>query len=88
MFFVLLGAFGLMVGLAATPAFAVEKGTNVTKAAKVDVNNATEEELQELPGIGEVYAKKIIDGRPYKTEADLVNAGIPQKYRRQDQGCD
>jgi len=78
MFFVLFGAFGLMAGLGVMPAFAFETGTHVTKGAKVDVNNATEQELQELPGIGEVYAKKIIDGRPYKTEADLIKAGIPQ----------
>lgn len=80
MFFVLLGAFGLMTGLTPTSAFGIEKGTttNVTKAAKVNVNKATEQELQELPGIGEVYAKKIIAGRPYKTDADLVKAGIPQ----------
>jgi Helix-hairpin-helix motif len=78
MFFVLLGAFGLMAGFAGTPAFAVDKSTNVTKVAKVDVNKATEQELQELPGIGAVYAKKVIDGRPYKSEADLIKAGIPQ----------
>jgi hypothetical protein len=78
MFLVLLGAFGLMFGWVAEPVFALEKSKNITKAAKVDVNNATEQELQELPGIGEVYAKKIVSGRPYKTEADLVKAGIPQ----------
>lgn len=77
-FFVLLGAFGLLAGLAVMPAFAVEKGTKVTRTGKVDVNNATEQELEALPGVGAVYAKKIIDGRPYKTKADLVRAGIPQ----------
>jgi len=71
-----LGAFGLMVGLTPMSAFAVDQAT---KTAKVDVNNATEEELEEIPGVGETYAKKIIDGRPYKTEADLIKAGIPQK---------
>lgn len=76
--FVILGTF-VVTGLAITPAYAAEKTTKEKKSAKVDVNNATEEELQELPGIGETYAKKIIAGRPYKTEADLVNAGIPQK---------
>ncbi len=78
-FFVFLGAFGLLAGLAPASAFSVEKATEDTKAAKVDVNNATEQELEELPGIGETYAKKIIDGRPYKTEDDLLKAGIPQK---------
>ncbi len=80
-FFMLLGAFSLMAGSVAMPAFAVDKTTDtpkVAKSAKVDVNNATEEELEDLPGIGAVYANKIINGRPYKNEADLLNAGIPQ----------
>ena len=77
--FVLLGAFGLIAGLATIPAFAADKANTTKKTAKVDVNNATDEELEELPGIGAGYAKKIIDGRPYKTVDDLINAGIPQK---------
>lgn len=80
LFFVLLGTFGLMAGLTTTSAFAAEKVTKPAKvkAHKVDVNNATEQELEDLPGVGKAYAKKIIDGRPYKTKADLVKAGIPQ----------
>jgi hypothetical protein len=46
-------------------------------AAKVDLNAATDAELQELPGIGEAYAKKIIAARPYKTTAELAKAGLP-----------
>ena len=43
---------------------------------KVDVNSATAEELATLPGIGEVSARKIIEGRPYKAVSDLTKAGI------------
>ena len=52
---------------------AVHKG-----AKKLDLNTATPEQLRELPGIGEAYAKKIADNRPYKSTADLARAGLPK----------
>lgn len=37
----------------------------------VDINKASESELDELPGIGPAYAKRIIEGRPYANINDL-----------------
>jgi hypothetical protein len=46
---------------------------------KVDLNSATEKDLDALPGIGPASAKKIITGRPYSSVADLSKTGIPAK---------
>ena len=49
-----------------------------TKAATelMDLNSATKDQLMTLPGIGEVYSKKIIDGRPYKMKTELKSKNI------------
>lgn len=45
-------------------------------SGKVDVNAASKDELEKLPGIGPVTSQKIIDGRPYKTKRDLLTRKI------------
>ena len=43
---------------------------------KLDINTATKEQLEALPGIGAAYSQKIIDGRPYKSKDELMKKKV------------
>ena len=47
---------------------------------RINVNTATEAELEALPGVGPVIARRIIEGRPYRSVDDLERVkGIGKK---------
>ncbi len=76
-------AFALVFGCLSTAAWSIDAkktATQTTAAAKpaalVDINSASKEELEKLPGIGTAYSDKIIKGRPYARKDELVSKNI------------
>ena len=77
----LLRALALAVALLFAPSVVFAKSQPAEKKAskkteKLDLNTASEAELKALPGIGDAYSKKIIEGRPYKRKDELTTRKI------------
>jgi competence protein ComEA len=64
------------------PATKSDKPGASTKKAPLDINIASPDELKALPGIGDAYAKKIVEGRPYKRKDELVQKRTSSCRRR------
>jgi competence protein ComEA len=69
-------ALGAALGLAQAPKAAPQAQTKAKAPELLDLNSASEDQLRDLPGIGQAYSKKIIEGRPYSGKDDLVNKKI------------
>jgi competence protein ComEA len=86
-------AFGLLLAapaMAQTTQPAAKSGTMApapkaapaptAKSDLLDINSASADELDALPGVGKAYSAAIIKGRPYKGKDELVQKNIvPQK---------
>lgn len=59
-----------------------KRDTRTTRTRRrININTATQEELETLPGVGPVLARRIIEGRPYRTIDDLQHdKGIGEKH--------
>ena len=59
------------------PSARVQNSVNsLSEGPLLNINSATKDELEDLPGIGQITAEKIIKGRPYATIEELFKNGI------------
>jgi DNA uptake protein ComE-like DNA-binding protein len=68
--------FTMLPAIAPRTVLAAAAATPATSSALVDINSATKDQLKALPGIGDAYSQKIIDGRPYAMKTQLKTKGI------------
>jgi len=53
-----------------------KEGWNRKESDTVNVNSASKEQLEALPGLSARQCDNVIDGRPYSSKHDLVTRGI------------
>jgi helix-hairpin-helix protein len=73
-----LGTILLALALS-TSVFAQGSMPRPAMSGQIDLNTATEQQLNSLPGVGSATARKIIAARPYASVSDLSRSGISQR---------
>lgn len=58
------------------PAGQVQGAATVSTNDLININSASEQELDSLPGVGPVTAQKIINARPFNSIDDLLNKKV------------
>lgn len=79
-----LSVLALLISVLPARGAAAPAGTPHVAAAApaddlLDINTATADQLKTLPGVGDAYAKRIIDGRPYSAKNQLMTKGVLPK---------
>ncbi len=63
-------------GSKSAPKSAAGKTATAKTEDVIDINTASAEQLDTLPGVGKAYAQKIIQNRPYRAKNELLDKKI------------
>lgn len=78
--FVLMISAVFILGMGVTSAQAAKKvDAQKSISGLVDLNNASQKDLEAIKGVGSATAKKIVAGRPYKSVDELSKTGLSAK---------
>ena len=77
---IVLAIFGVAVSIASAQPIALQRPQPAPSAQPagdlLDINTATPQQLNALPGFGPAYTRRVIAGRPYTAKNQLVTRGI------------